>query len=728
MREAVQRLVEGRYRDPSAILGPHRITTDSGDERVVVRLFWPQAVEARLVGPNGSYPAAPVHPGGIFEAVLEDVALPSPASYRWQVTLADGSQQEFYDPYAFPPELTDFDLHLLGEGTHLRSFECLGAHLRVVAGVRGVRFAVWAPRAERVSVVGDFNHWDGRLHGMRPRNAGIWELFVPGVEEGALYKYEILATGGQRTLLKADPYGFAAELRPKSASRVVSLASYPWGDHEWLERRQHWNWLAAPISIYEVHLGSWRRAEGGRWLSYEELGEQLVEYVRTMGFTHIELMPVMEHPHDASWGYQTLGYFAPTSRYGSPQGLMRLVDRCHRHGLGVLLDWVPAHFARDGHGLGEFDGQPLYEPEDPRMASHPDWGSFVFDYRRPPVRNFLQASAWFWLERYHADGLRVDAVASMLYLDYSRPPGQWVPNPYGGRENLEAIAFLRRLNELLHGHFPGALIVAEESTAWPAVSRPTTLGGLGFSLKWNLGWMNDTLRFFARDPLFRRYHLNDLTFSLLYAFSENFVLPLSHDEVVHGKGALLEKMPGDDWQRFANLRLLLAYQFAHPGKKLLFMGNEFAQRREWSYQTELDWFLLGDERHRGVQRLVQDLNRLYVAEPALHARDFEADGFEWIDCHDADSTVLSWMRRAGERQLMVVVLNFTPVVRTNYRVGVPALGFYREVLNSDSRFYGGSDVGNAGGVWAEPIGWHGRPASLRLTLPPLGAVWLRWEG
>jgi 1,4-alpha-glucan branching enzyme len=721
----LERLVLGRHPDPSRILGPW---PDEAQPRLTIRAFAPGAERARVWLAGGELPATRIHAAGVFEVQADGVKLDSPASYRWRFVWPDGREEETYDAYAFPPELTDFDLHLLAEGTHLRAYDCLGAHPRSVAGVPGVRFAVWAPRAQRVSVVGDFNRWDGRVHGMRPRGGGVWELFVPGVSPGALYKYEILAADGCRLLLKSDPFGRWAELRPKSASVVVALDGDAWNDQDWLSRRAQWNWQRTPVSIYEVHLGSWRRGEGNRWLTYRELAEQLPAYAKQMGFTHLELMPVLEHPHDASWGYQPIGYFAPTSRYGRPQDFMLFVDRCHAEGLGVLLDWVPAHFARDGHGLGAFDGEPLYEPSDPRMATHPDWGSYVFDLERPQVRNFLLASALFWLEQYHADGLRADAVASLLYLDYSRSAGQWVPNVFGGRENLAAIAWLKWLNEVVHARFPGALVIAEESTAWPMVSRPTWAGGLGFSMKWNLGWMNDTLRFFRRDPIHRRYHLNDLTFSLLYAFSENFVLPLSHDEVVHGKGALLEKMPGDEWQRLANLRLLLAWQFAHPGKKLLFMGSELGMRREWSHERELDWGLLEDERHRGVQNLVRDLNRLYRTEPALYALDFEPSGFEWIDCQDAENTVLALLRRAPDGQFLVVVLNCTPVVRTSYRLGVPAGGRYRELLNTDSCFYGGSNVGNGGWLEAESVGWHGRPYSLALTLPPLGALFLKPAG
>ena len=605
----------------------------------------------------------------------------------------------------------------------------MGAHVREIAGVQGVQFAVWAPNALRVSVVGDFNRWDGRVHAMRSRgNSGVWEIFVPELAEGVIYKYEIRSRLGELPFLKADPYAFEAELRPKSGSVVATLDGYGWNDNDWMHARARREWLAEPISIYEVHLGSWRRVpeENNRWLTYREIADQLIPYVRQMGYTHIELMPVMEHPFDGSWGYQTVGYFAATSRYGKPKDFMYLVDRCHQENIGVLLDWTPAHFPADAHGLAEFDGTHLYEHADPRQGRHPDWGTLVFNYGRSEVRGFLSASALFWMDKYHIDGLRVDAVASMLYLDYSRKPGEWIPNEFGGRENLGAISFLKRLNEVANERHAGVLMIAEESTAWPAVSRPTYLGGLGFTLKWNMGWMNDTLDYFSREPIHRKFHHNRMTFSMLYAFTENFVLPLSHDEVVHGKGSLINKMPGDLWQQFANLRLLYGYMTAHPGKKLLFMGSEFGQRSEWNHDTSLQWDLLQYPEHRGVQRMVADLNALYRREPALHQVDFQWQGFQWIDCNDADASVLSFIRRAREQwDAIVIVANFTPVAREKYRVGVPDPGWYRELFNSDAEYYGGSNYGNAGGVMAEPVPWMGMNYSLPLRLPPLATLYFK---
>ncbi len=723
---ALKLLLSGECSDPFHLLGP-RLTEAGGEPQLVVRAFQPHAREVSvLVEGREPIPAVRMHPEGFFRAVVPAPAKLLPSGYRLRIVQDNGTVEEGYDPYAFPPVLSDYDLYLLGEGTHYQLYEKLGAHVREVAGVRGVHFAVWAPNAIRASVVGDFNRWDGRVHAMRSRGAsGIWELFLPGLDAGAIYKFELRSRSGELPILKADPFAFSAELRPKSGSVVADLDTYRWQDAEWMEARAEHDWLAAPLAAYEVHLGSWRRLhrEGNRWLSYRELADQLVPYVQQMGFTHVEFLPVMEHPLDASWGYQTIGYFAATSRYGSPADLMYLIDRFHQAGIGVLLDWTPAHFPRDAHGLGLFDGTHLYEHADPRLGEHPDWGTFVFNYGRTEVQNFLLANALFWLDKYHIDGLRVDAVASMLYLDYSRQPGEWIPNEYGGRENLAAIALLKRANELVHGKFPGALTIAEESTAWPMVSRPTYLGGLGFSLKWNMGWMNDTLGYFSLDPIYRKYHQNELTFSMLYAFTENFVLPLSHDEVTHGKGSLLGKMSGGDWQKFANLRLLFGYFYAHPGKKLLFMGSELAQRNEWWNEVSLEWDLLESEAHRGVQRLIAGLNRLYAAEPALHEVDFDWRGFEWIDCHDADSSVLTFLRRArNPEDFLVVVLNFTPVVREDYRVGVPAAGFYREILNTDSAYFWGSNVGNAGGVQAEAVAWNGRPYSLCLRLPPLAAV------
>jgi len=623
------------------------------------------------------------------------------------------------------PLMPEFDLHLFAQGRHRHIHRWLGAHAVTVDGTAGVRFAVWAPRAQRVSVVGDFNHWDAARHPLQRRDAGVWETFVPGLAAGALYKLAVTRDGN--TVMKADPYGRQFEFRPRSASVVAAPAAHAWQDQDWLARRAQHDWLHAPMCAYEVHLGSWQRGLDGGFLNFRELAQRLVPYVTDLGCTHIELMPVSEHPFDASWGYQTLGYFAPTSRHGNGDDLRHFVDHCHRHGLGVLLDWTPAHFPADEHGLARFDGEALYEHPDPQKGWHPDWQSLVFDYGRPEVRNFLISNALYWLEEFHLDGLRVDAVASMLYLDYSRKPGEWAPNKYGGHENLEAIEFLRELNVVAHEACPGALVIAEESTAWPQVTRPTYVGGLGFSMKWNMGWMHDTLDYFRQDPVHRKYHHDRLTFGQLYAYSENFVLPLSHDEVVHGKGSLIRKMPGDDWQRLANLRLLYAWQATSPGKKLLFMGQEFAQEREWNHDTPLDWNLRDDPRHEGVRRLLRDLYRLYREVPALHRYDFESQGFEWIDCHDSNQSVLSFVRRAGD-DVVVVVLNFTPVPRENYRIGVPIGGAWREVLNSDSSHYGGSNLGNTGLVQAARKPWMSRTYSMALTLPPLAALILRPEG
>ena len=623
--------------------------------------------------------------------------------------------------------LTDYDLHLLGEGRHWKSYEKLGAQLHVVDGVAGVNFAVWAPNAEALSVVGDFNGWDGRHHPMRkPVSSGIWELFVPGIGAGTLYKYRVHADGSFSD--RADPYGFGAEVPPRTASKVVDLVCHSWRDQEWMEQRASRNSLSAPLSIYEVHLGSWRRpgTEPHRWLSYADLERELVPYCLEMGFTHVEFLPPMEHPLSASWGYQTIGLFAATSRFGSPQDLMALIDALHRAGVGVIIDWVPAHFPRDGHGLRRFDGTALYEHEDPRKGEHPDWGTLIFNYGRNEVANYLVSSALFWLDRYHIDGLRVDAVASMLYLDYSRKDGEWVPNCHGGRENLEAVEFIKSFNIQVHSHHPSVLTIAEESTAWAGVSRPTYVGGLGFSLKWNMGWMNDTIRYMRHDPVHRKYHHDELTFSLIYAFHENFVLPLSHDEVVHGKGSLLDQMPGDVWQKFANLRLLYAYMWCHPGKKLLFMGGEFGQWHEWNFDESLDWHLLAGESHRGLSRAVADLNNLVKREPALHELDFDGAGFEWIDCHNWQDSVLVFVRRGSKsHDCLVVCCNFTPVLRQGYRIGLPSEGSYDEVFNSDSSWYGGSNAGNSGMIQSAAVPHHGREHSLTLTLPPLAAIVLK---
>jgi 1,4-alpha-glucan branching enzyme len=731
---ALTLLLHARNADPFAILGPHSFETPQG-RRWVVRFFQPRAVEGEILlnGEANPLPARKMRGEGFFEATLPaaNEFPPAPSSYRIRFRTKHGEVSENHDAYAFPFLLSEFDLYLMGEGRHYDTYEKLGAHPKTVNGVAGVHFAVWAPSAKRVSVVGDFNGWDGRVHPMRARgSSGIWELFIPEVGESTTYKYEIVGPQGSVLPLKADPYAFAAELRPNTGSVVARLDKYSWNDGDWIAQRAKKNWLEQPITVYEVHLASWRRipADHDRWLTYRELGDQLIPYVKELGYTHIELLPIMEHPYDASWGYQTLGYFAPTSRFGTPTDFMEFLDRCHQAGLGVFLDWTPAHFPRDSHGLSMFDGTHLYEHSDPRQGSHPDWGTLVYNYGRNEVQNYLISNALFWLDKYHIDGLRVDAVASMLYLDYSRKHGEWVPNRFGGRENLEAIEFIKRLNEVVPLRFPGALTIAEESTSWPSVSRPTYLGGLGFSLKWNMGWMNDTLKYFSKDSIFRKYEHNKLTFSLLYAFTENFMLPFSHDEVVHGKNSLLHKMPGDMWQQFANLRVLYAYQYAHPGKKLLFMGQEFAQRNEWNEARSLDWHLLQYDSHRGMKNLIADLNKLALKEPALHEIDFEWQGFEWIDANDSDNSVYSFIRRGkNPNEILVVILNATPVVRYGYNIGVPLAGHYEEIFNSDSANYGGTNVGNLGGMKASDHPWQGRIHSLSLTLPPLAVIFLKWR-
>jgi 1,4-alpha-glucan branching enzyme len=622
--------------------------------------------------------------------------------------------------------LTDYDLHLLAEGTHYRSYDKLGAHVTERDGQRGTHFAVWAPNARAVSVIGEFNDWKAGRHPMTVRpGAGVWECFIPGVGQGAVYKYAIDSRYNDYHVDKADPYGFAGEIRPQTASKVWELSGYGWGDERWMTERGNRDARETAMAIYEVHLGSWMRVpeEGNRWLTYREAAAKLAQYVHDMGYTHVEFLPLCEHPFDGSWGYQTVGYYAPTSRFGNPDDLMFLIDTLHQHGIGVLIDWVPAHFPRDEHGLAYFDGTHLYEHADPRQGEHRDWGTFIFNYGRNEVTNFLLSNALFWLDKYHIDGLRVDAVASMLYLDYSRKESEWIPNKYGGRENLEAVAFVRRFNELVYGEYPGITTIAEESTAWPMVSRPTYLGGLGFGFKWDMGWMHDTLSYMSNDPIYRKYQHHQLTFRMLYAFTENFALPLSHDEVVYGKGSLLGKMPGDDWRKFANLRVLLGYMYTQPGKKLLFMGGDIGQRREWNHDTSLDWHLLELPLHHGLQRWVRDLNTLYRGEPALHELDCDSAGFEWIDCHDADGSTLSYLRHAkSTATTLVVACNFTPVPRHNYRIGVPHGGHWQEVLNGDAPLYGGSGQGNIGGVTAAPIPSHGRNHSLTITLPPLAMV------
>jgi 1,4-alpha-glucan branching enzyme len=716
----LERLVRREHNTPHSVLGAHPY-----DGGVVVRALRPAASEVRVVV-AGEAPVVleNVHPGGVFEGVLEGAELP--LDYQLEVTYPDSGTVTIDDPYRFLPTIGDVDLHLIGEGRHEQLWERLGAHVREVDGVSGTSFAVWAPAGKAVSVVGDFNFWDGRLHPMRSLGAsGVWELFLPGVGSGATYKYEILAPDDE-IRLKADPVAFATEVPPKTAS-VVFDSGYEWADADWLESRRQTAQLDQPVSIYEVHMGSWRLnpLEDNRSLSYLELADELAAYAVDMGFTHIELLPVMAHPFSGSWGYQVTGYFAPSPRFGTPDDFRVFVDRLHGHGLGVILDWVPAHFPRDDFALARFDGTALYEHADPRRGAHPDWGTLVFNYGRHEVRNFLVSNALYWLHEYHADGIRVDAVASMLYLDYSREAGQWVPNEFGGNEDLDAVSFLKELNEVMYGREPGVISAAEESTAWPGVSRPTYLGGLGFGFKWNMGWMHDTLAYFKQDPVHRRWHHHELTFSLVYAFTENFILPLSHDEVVHGKGSLIDKMPGDWWQKRANLRALYAYMWAHPGKKLLFMGQEFAQQQEWSETRSLDWHLLENPDHAGIQRLVRDLNHAYKAEPALWDMDFDSTGFYWIEANDAANNVVAFARRdrSGDR-VLVFVANLSPVPRHDYRLGLPRAGRWREAVNTDSSFYGGTDNGNYGGVEAEPLGWMDQPYSATLNLPPLAALWL----
>ncbi len=734
--DAARAIAEARHGDPFAVLGQHAGRADGGaDTGRCVRAFLPWARALEIIDPADGRVMAQAErtdKAGFFVADFPSATERFPYKLR-----ASSAEMTFdlWDPYGFSPVLGELDTYFIAEGTHTRLYEKMGAHLTTRDGVTGTAFTVWAPNAQRVSVVGDFNGWDGRQHPMRKHlNCGVWEIFLPEIGAGTRYKYEILGAGGGLLPLKADPYAFYAEVPPATASVVHDLGDYAWTDQGWMENRARGVDRHAPISIYEVHLGSWKLAvdaETGqsRLMTYRELAEELPAYVRDLGFTHIELLPVNEHPFDGSWGYQPIGLFAPTSRFGDPEDFRFFVDRCHAAGIGVIIDWVAGHFPEDAHGLVWFDGTHLYEHADPRQGRHQDWGTLIYNYGRTEVCNFLLANALFWLDKFHIDGLRVDAVASMLYLDYSREGDDWIPNKFGGRENLEAIDFLRRMNELVYGHFPGAITMAEESTAWPMVSRPTYLGGLGFGYKWNMGWMNDTLRYIGEDPIHRRYHHNDLTFSLIYAFNENFVLPLSHDEVVHGKRSILGRMPGDCWQQFANMRAYLAYMWTHPGKKLLFMGTEFAQGREWNYQTSLDWHLLDIDWHRNMSAMVRALNRLYRDHPSLHARDSESDGFAWIDCTDHENSVLAYVRRESaetDAPFVLVALNLTPMVRQDYRIGAPRAGWYAELLNTDSVEFGGSGVTN-GRVVTLPQEAHGHPQSLMLTLPPLAAVVLRPE-
>ena len=720
----IERLLRGQHDDPFGALGPHKV-----DRQLVVRAFRPDAKELVVVDrnqPQRTFQAGRVTEEGIFEAQLGDVA---EFDYLLRITRWSGETLETSDPYSYGPILGELDMHLFREGNHYEIYEKLGAHLAEINRHLGVTFAVWAPNAQRVSVVGDFNGWDGRTNPMRKRiESGIWEIFIPGIGEGAHYKFEVRNAHGQ-IVLKSDPFAFYGQHGIQTASMVFNVDRFRWNDDDWMEKRKTRQWHKQPISIYEVHLGSWARVpeENNRYLSYLELADKLVPYVKEMGYTHVELLPVAEHPFDGSWGYQVTGYFAPTSRFGNPDEFRHLINQFHENGIGVILDWVPGHFPKDIHGLAQFDGTGLYEHSDPRQGEHRDWGTLIFNYGRNEVRNFLIANGLYWLDRFHVDGLRVDAVASMLYLDYSRKAGEWLPNPHGGRENLDAIYFMKRFNEVCYERFPGILTIAEESTAWPGVSRPTYLGGLGFGFKWNMGWMHDFLLYMSREPIHRRFHQGEATFSLVYAFHEHFVLVLSHDEVVHGKGALLNKMPGDPWQKFANLRLFYAWMYTHPGKKLLFMGGEIAQWKEWNHDQSLDWNLLEYSQHSGVRRLVQHLNYLYRNDSAFSQNDDSYAGFEWIDFHDSDNSVMTFLRRSESGSAVVVIVNATPIPRHAYRVGAPGEGWYEEILNTDAEAYGGSNVGNYGGVHADAVPWQGRSHSLSLTLPPLATIALKWH-
>ncbi|MBI4914016.1 MAG: 1,4-alpha-glucan branching protein GlgB [Acidobacteria bacterium] len=714
----VQAFLQGRCGDPAAWLGLFGLPGGT-----FVRTFQPGAARVELLrGDEAVAELRQAHPEGLFEGWFEGL---HPFLHRFRCR-REGQSWLAEDAYRFSSRPGELDRHLLGEGNHQRLYEVLGAHPACHEGVEGCAFAVWAPNAHRVSVVGDFNHWDGRRHILRPSPAGVWELFVPGARAGQLYKFEIHGADGTLLPLKTDPFAFALEHPPGSAARIQGLPRHDWGDQAWMGERWKRNRLDAPMSIYEVHLGSWMRGEGGRFLSYREMAARLVPYARGLGFTHLQLLPVMEHPYYGSWGYQPLGLFAPTARFGPPEDFAHFVDAAHQAGLGVILDWVPAHFPEDAWGLARFDGTCLFEHEDPRQGRHQDWGTLIYNFGRAEVRNFLLASALFWLDRYHVDGLRVDAVASMLYLDYSRRHDEWIPNRFGGRENLEAVDFLRRLNETVYERFPDTMTIAEESTAWPMVSRPVHLGGLGFGFKWDMGWMHDSLRYLARSMVHRRWHHDEITFGMLYHRAENFVLALSHDEVVHGKRSLLWRMPGSRWEQFANLRLLLAWMHLHGGKKLLFMGGEFGQDHEWDHQKGLDWHLAEYPEHAGVQRLVGDLNRLHARETALHELDGEEGGFRWLDCSDRRNAVLAVLRQGRDPEEQVVaVANFTAQPHLEYRLGVPRPGRWRELLNSDAEAYGGQGWGNFGACEAEPHPFHGQPHSLRLTLPPLAVVFLK---
>ena len=717
-REQIDAIVGGYHGDPFSILGPHALEKRAGWE---VRAFLPQALSAKIIFGDKTVAMSSLDAAGFFVALLEGEVQP----YVLEILGSDGEPLRVEDPYRFHELFTDFDLHLHGEGTLFHAYDSFGAHLETREGVKGTRFAVWAPNAHYVSVAGSFNDWDTRRHPMRLREGGVWELFIPELGEGAFYKYCVKSKFKGYQQLKADPYAFGTEVPSQTGSCVVDLDSYQWQDSAWMDDRAKTDLLTQPVSVYEVHVESWLRGPDNTWITYRDLAESLSAYVKKLGFTHVEFLPIAEHPFAGSWGYQVTGFYAPTSRFGSPRDFMYLVDRLHQEGIGVILDWVPGHFPKDAHGLAYFDGTALYEHEDSRLGEHKDWGTLIFNYGRNEVRSFLVSNALFWLKKYHIDGLRVDAVASMLYLDYSRENGEWIPNQYGGRENLEAISFLKKFNEQAHT-VAGAVTIAEESTSYPGVSRPVYLGGLGFTMKWNMGWMHDMFKYFKQDSIHRKYYQQNITFSMLYAFSENFMLPISHDEVVHLKGSLIGKMPGDIWQKFANVRAFLGYMWGHPGKKLLFMGTEIGQFDEWNHDKSVQWDLLDYESHRKLQGYVTALNQMYRSEPSLYEVDFNYPGFQWIDCNDSDASVICFLRKAKDaKDHLVFICNFTPVVREGYSVGVPEVGTYLEIMNSDSHLFGGSNVGNGGVVMAHAVANHGQPASVRLTLPPRGVLVLK---
>lgn len=723
--DEVFKVINAEHPDPFSVLGMHSLESENA---MAVRAYLPNAKEITVVEVSGknTYKMEKVDDSGFFEVVIKDRG----EFFKYNLNVSDyaGNSFTIYDPYSFLPVLSDFDLHLFNEGNNHKIYEKLGAHKMTIDGIEGTFFAVWAPCAKRVSVVGNFNQWDGRRHQMRVRgNSGVWELFIPGISSGEVYKYEI-KTPHNDLYVKADPYAFYSEIRPNTASIVYDIDGYQWNDADWMYERDNSNSFEKPISIYEVHLGSWKRASNDEngFHTYRELADMLVEYVKYMGYTHIELLPISEHPFDGSWGYQITGYYAVTSRYGEPKDFMYLVDKCHQNGIGVLVDWVPAHFPKDGHGLARFDGTALYEHYDSKQGEHPDWGTHIFNYGRNEVKNFLIANALFWFDKYHIDGLRVDAVASMLYLDYGKKDGEWIPNRWGGKENVDAIEFMKQLNSTVYKYFPGVMMTAEESTSWALVTKPPYTGGLGFSYKWNMGWMNDFLRYMSMDSVYRKYHQNLITFSMMYAFSENFILVLSHDEVVHGKCSMIEKMPGDYWQKFAGLRASYGYLYGHPGKKLLFMGGEFAQFIEWNYKQSLDWFLLDYDMHKKMQDYVRDLNHLYKSEKALYEVDFHYEGFEWIDCNDTEHSVISFMRKGKDwHDSLIFVCNFTPVPHENYRIGAPFDTTYDEIFNSDWEKYGGSNVGNFNEIKATQEGMHNKPYSISLRIPPLATIVLK---